>query len=227
MYLSRRHIEVAKGVRPACAEFAVGAGGGCPTRQDVRQRHAQARTDHLLGGLLECVCGRKVRSDGTFSDGRHRKLHPDPCDAWGDKARLADATWEPAVLQELASIRLDDATIAGVVTTLASRKRPVAIERGRVDRQLRELALDHAAGNLNDEAYLTQSAALRSQRDALTAEETPTVSAECAVEWLRAIGDPVRLADLPAERSDLVHAVYERIVVAGPTFVSAGLTPAA
>ena len=27
------------------------------------------------------------------------------------------------------------------------------------------------------------------------------------------------------ERSDLIHAVYERIVVAGPTFVRARLTP--
>ena len=35
------------------------------------------------------------------------------------------------------------------------------------------------------------------------------------------------VADLPAERADLVHAVYERIVVAGPTFISARLTPAA
>jgi hypothetical protein len=181
----------------------------------------------LLGGLLECVCGRRVRSDGTFADGRHRKLHPDPCEAWGDKARLADATWEPAVVQQLASIRLDDATIATVVSTLTSRKRPVAIERGRFDRQLRELALDHAAGNLDDASYIAQSAALRSQRHALGAEEAPTVSAERAVEWLRAIGDAIRLADLPAERSDLIHAVYERIVVVGETFVGTRLTPVA
>jgi len=181
----------------------------------------------LLGGLLECVCGRKVRSDGTFADGRHRKLHPDPCEAWGDKARLADATWEPAVLEQLASIRLDDATIAAVVSTLTSRKRPVAIERGRIDRQLRELALDHVAGNVDDAAYLAQSATLRGQRDALVAEQASTVSAERAVEWLRAIGQAIRRADLPAQRSDLIHAVYEGIVVAGPDFISARLTPAA
>lgn len=29
----------------------------------------------LLGGLLECVCGRQLRNEGTFADGRHRKLH--------------------------------------------------------------------------------------------------------------------------------------------------------
>jgi hypothetical protein len=48
-----------------------------------------------------------------------------------------------------------------------------------------------------------------------------------AVAWLRAIGVAIGLADLPAERSDLVHTVYERIVVAGPRFVSARLTPSA
>jgi hypothetical protein len=32
---------------------------------------------------------------------------------------------------------------------------------------------------------------------------------------------------LPAQRADLIRAVYERIVVAGPTFVGARLTPAA
>jgi len=48
----------------------------------------------LLGGLLECVCGRQLRNDGTFADGRHRKLHAAPCEAWGRKARLGDETWE-------------------------------------------------------------------------------------------------------------------------------------
>jgi hypothetical protein len=47
------------------------------------------------------------------------------------------------------------------------------------------------------------------------------------VAWLQAFGDAIQSAELPAERADLIHAVYERIVVAGPTFVSVRLTPAA
>jgi hypothetical protein len=35
------------------------------------------------------------------------------------------------------------------------------------------------------------------------------------------------LVDLPEEKSDLVHAIYQRITVAGERFVSALLTPAA
>ena len=48
-----------------------------------------------------------------------------------------------------------------------------------------------------------------------------------AVEWLRALGDVLSRADLPIERAELVHAIYDRIVVAGPPIVSARLTPAA
>ena len=181
----------------------------------------------LLGGLLECVCGRRVRSDGTFADGRHRKLHPDPCEEWGSKARLADETWEPAVLEQLGSLRLDDATIAAVVASLGSKERPVTIERGRIERQLRELAMEHVAGAIDDRSYLARSSELRSQRDALAADAAPGIAADRAVAWLRSIGDAIAFADVSAERADLIHAVYERIVVAGPTFVSARLTPAA
>jgi hypothetical protein len=42
----------------------------------------------------------------------------------------------------------------------------------------------------------------------------------------RVIGEASARADLPAERFQLIHAVYERIVVAGAEFVNARLTPA-
>ncbi len=181
----------------------------------------------LLGGLLECVCGRRVRSDGTFADGRHRKLHPEPCEAWGSKARLGDDTWEPAVLAQLANVRIDDTTVAAVVSVLASDERPIAIEQGRVDRRIRELALEHAAGTIDDATYLSRMNGLRKQREALAADAKTSIPAARVVEWLRAFGRAIEHADLPAERADLIHAVYERIVVAGPRIVSARLTPAA
>jgi hypothetical protein len=55
----------------------------------------------LLGGLLECVCGRRIRSDGCAVDGRYRKLHPKPCGAWGTKARFPDETWEVPILAQV------------------------------------------------------------------------------------------------------------------------------
>ncbi len=146
----------------------------------------------LLGGLLECVCGRQLRNDGTFADGRHRKLHASPCEAWGRKARLGDATWEGPVLAQVAGISVDDVTMASVVAALGSKHQPVAIDRARLDRQIRELALEHAAGGLGDDTYLTRLKALREARDAITERTAPGVPGQRAVEWLRTLGESLR-----------------------------------
>ena len=181
----------------------------------------------LLGGLLECVCGRRLRNDGTFADGRHRKLHANPCDAWGRKARLGDATWEGPVLAQVAGIALDDVTLASVVAALGSHQQPVAIDRARIDRQIRELALEHATGGLGDDTYLARLKALREQRDAIVERTAPGLPGHRAVEWLRAIGEAMQSSDVPKEKADLMHTIYERITVAGPEIVSVRLTQAA
>ena len=201
--------------------------------EDVRRAKARGGGPHhrgrvdLLAGLLECVCGRRVRSDGTFADGRHRKLHPSPCPAWGPQARLADETWEGPVLAQLAGIRLDEATIAAVVAALGSAERPVAIDRARLQRRKRELALDHVAGNLDDGVYLERVAQLRAELASLDQSAAGGVPAERAVTWLRALAETWERADVPEAKADLLHAVYERITVAGRSIVGARLTPAA
>ena len=60
-------------------------------------------------------------------------------------------------------------------------------------------------------------------------EETAQIGvpADRAVEWLRALAETWQQAEVPEARSELLHAMYERIVVAGREFVSARLTPAA
>ena len=47
------------------------------------------------------------------------------------------------------------------------------------------------------------------------------------MEWLRAIGEAIQTADVPKERADLMHAIYERITVAGPEIMGVRLTQAA
>ena len=137
-----------------------------------------------------CVCGRRLRNDGTFADGRHRKQHANPCEAWGRKARLGDETWEAPVLAQVAGIALDADTMASVVAALGSSRQPVAIDRARIDRQMRELALEHAAGNLGDEAYLARLKVLRQQRDAVAgvgrASATCEIPIEGRDEWIAA-----------------------------------------
>jgi hypothetical protein len=145
----------------------------------------------------------------------------------GRKARLGDQTWEGPVLAQVAGIAVDDVTMASVVAALGSNHQPVAIDKARIDRQIRELALEHAAGGLGDEAYLTRLMALREARDAITERTATGVPGQRAVEWLRALSESVQLADVPKEQADLMQAIYERITVAGPEIVGVRLTPAA
>ena len=192
--------------------------GSGPRRRD--------RVD-LLGGLLYCVCGRRIRSDGAAADRKPRKLHPEPCQDWGTNARIPAETWEEPVLAQLSGIELNDGVIAGVVAALGSAVRPVAMDRSRIERQMRELALQHVGGGMSDETYLARLKHLRATLAEVEQSAQVGVSADRAVEWLRAFGETWQGAEVPQARSELLHAIYERIVIAGREFVSARLTPAA
>ena len=192
--------------------------GSGPRRRD--------RVD-LLGGLLYCVCGRRIRSDGAAADRKPRKLHPEPCPDWGANARIPAEAWEEPVLAQLSGIELDDGVIARVVAALGSTVRPVAMDRSRIERQMRELALEHVGGGISDETYLARLKHLRGTLAEIEESAQVGVSADRAVEWLRAFGETWQQADIPQARSELLHAIYDRIVIAGREFVSARLTPAA
>ena len=131
------------------------------------------------------------------------------------------------MLAQVAGIALDDTTMASVVAALGSAQQPIAIDRARIDRQIRELALEHAAGGLGDDTYLARLKALRDQRDAIVERTAAGLSGHRAVEWLRALSEATQLADVPKEKADLMHAIYERITVAGPQIVGVRLTQAA
>ncbi|MGA2514231.1 MAG: recombinase family protein [Candidatus Limnocylindrales bacterium] len=188
--------------------------------------HRLGRVD-MLAGLLHCVCGRRIRSDGWAADRRYRKLHPKPCQAWGTAARLPAETWEVPILAQVGGIELNDGVIAGVVAALGSTVRPIAIDRSRIERQMRELALDHVGGGMSDETYLERLKHLRACLAEVEETAQVGVPADRAVEWLRALAETWHQAEVPEARSELLHAIYERIVVAGREFVSARLTPAA
>ena len=181
----------------------------------------------LLGGRLACVCGRRLKSDGTFADGRHRKLHPAPCEAWGEQARYGDETWEAPILAQVAGIGVDDGTVAAVLGALGSAPRPIAMDRARIERQMRDLALDHAAGRLEDDVYLARLRELRGAKDGLEHTSSEGITAERAIAWLRTLSAAWTGADVPEAKADLLHAIYERIVVSGRKIVSVRLTPAA
>jgi hypothetical protein len=92
---------------------------------------------------------------------------------------------------------------------------------------MRELALDHVGGGISDETYLERMKRLRASLAEVEETAQIGVPADRAVEWLRALAETWQQAEVPEARSELLHAIYERIVVAGREFVSARLTPAA
>jgi hypothetical protein len=64
---------------------------------------------------------------------------------------------------------------------------------------------------------------LKQLRAALAATEDAaqdSVTVDRAVEWLRALTETWTAADVREAKADLVHAIYERIVVAGRVFAS-------
>jgi hypothetical protein len=137
----------------------------------------------LLRGLLECVCGRRLRSDGAFADGRYRKLHPQPCHEWGHRARLGDETWDVPILAQVAQMSMDPATFSQVVSALASKERPVSLDKARLERQIKALAAENAEGKLDDDIYLERKKQLRGEIYALEQSARPGIPATRAVEW--------------------------------------------
>lgn len=61
-------------------------------------------------------------------------------------------------------------------------KQPVAIDRARIDRQIRELALEHAGGLLGDDTYLARMKVLRDQRGAIVERTAPGLPGQRAIE---------------------------------------------
>jgi hypothetical protein len=98
------------------------------------------------------------------------------------------------------------------------------MDRARIGRRIRELALEHAAGDLADDADLARLKALREARDAIADGSETGVPSQRAIEWLRALAESIQQADVPKERADLMHAIYEPIVVAGSDIVGVLLT---
>ncbi len=122
---------------------------------------------------------------------------------------------------------IDDGVIARVVAALGSPDRPVGLDRARIERQMRDLALDHVAERVDDSAYLERLGQLRAELAAVDAIPHGDLPAKRAVEWLRVLADTWVNADVPEAKADLLHAIYDRIVVVGRAIVAARLTAAA
>jgi len=53
-------------------------------------------------------------------------------------------------------VRVDESTVERIVRVLsAPETQPIDVNRARLERMKRELALDHASGRIDDKTYLT------------------------------------------------------------------------
>lgn len=181
-----------------------------------------------LGGLLWCVCGARVRTNGTAGQPpRRQRIHPaSACAGWGGYRTTWGAIHDLPITLQIQGLQLGDSTIERVVRAVRSLEdagQPPTVDGARLARRRRELALAHAGGRLGDLEYLDQVASLRDEGSHMTTRPTP-VTAERAVSYLR---------DLPMlwgraneeERAELLHAIYARIEVTRDGFASVKLTP--
>lgn len=67
--------------------------------------------------------------------------------------------------------------------------------RASLERQMRELALEHVGGGISDETYLERMKHLRGALAAIEETAQEGMSAERAVEWLRALAETWAAAD--------------------------------
>ena len=183
---------------------------------------------HLLRGLLYCVCGQRIRTDGTMgTPPRQRKMHPrhEDCPDWGPKASYSAHAYEPWIVGQVTGIRVDQETIDQVIRALSAPKvLPRDGNRARMERMKRELALDHAAGKIADETYLARVAVIRQEMAAFAASEPPAIApADKVVAKLRQLPETWANAT-PGGRVELLNSIYERITVKGFEFVEARLT---
>ena len=164
------------------------------------------------------------------------RLHPEPCPSWNRPPRGKTRYWLEPVQAQLRGIDVSAATIARIVAVLSEPAPQDDLGPQRRERLRRELALDYAAGHLDEQAFLSGVAALVAEPD--RPAPAPVVSAEDVTHYPSDLAESLRVMDELVATGGLdehartewwakmIGAVYTRLTVAGTTFVEAKLSPA-
>ena len=83
------------------------------------------------------------------------------------------------------------------------------MDRARLERQMREIALEHAAARLDDAEYLTRMARLRRELEIVGARQARGLPARRATEWLDALAETWQQTDLGRATSRLDAPAFE------------------
>ena len=137
-------------------------------------------------------------------------------------------TWLPPLEAQISGLRFDEETASNIVAALAEPKASVVpIDRGRLERRRRELALDIAAGRIGDRAFLAAMRRMNEEEAALVKDRPRAgVDAAKAVEYIRSFAVSWTKAKAPT-RATMIQTLYGDIVVRGEEFVSVRLPPEA
>jgi hypothetical protein len=84
-----------------------------------------------------------------------------------------------------------------------------------------------AAGRLDDAVYLERLHELREAKDGVERSTGDGVASDRASDWLGALSSTWAEADVPEAKADVLHAIYDQVVVTGTRIVSVRLTPSA
>ena len=151
-----------------------------------------------------------------------------PC---GDGVRQKNwdsETWLLPLEAQIAGLRLVDEAATAIADAL-SKPEPmvVPIERGRIDHQRRQLALDVAAGKIGERAFLMALRRLSEEEARIDAGGSSKRDVNATRRWPTS-STPLRAGQgRPATKATMVQTLYEEIVVRGSEFVSVRLTPEA
>lgn len=167
-----------------------------------------------------------IRANGIIG-GRRRRIHSaQPCPAGVSKKIWTSDTWSAPLEAQIAALRVDEKTAAAIVDALRQPDPPVTpIDRGHLERRRRQLALDMAAGRIEERTFLTTMRRLKEQEAAADVEQAtrPPVDAARALDYVRNFAAAWAKAK-PPTRATMMQAVYESVTVRGEEFVSVRLT---
>lgn len=200
--------------------------------QDVRHRrhtgggHPTPRHAYLLNGVLFCECGTRIRAE--MNAGRRRYRHPgEPCPAWS-KSTVAAERFDAPISEQVRRTKPSARWMTELrALTTVNAPRPDVLRRRRLERELADRALAHAAQKLSTAGYLAEHDRLTAQIKQLAEQPTPAlVDPDVAIRWLADMSRAWEYADLEA-RHKVVAALYDRIVVRSDGFVEVELSAAA
>ncbi|MHB8958465.1 MAG: recombinase family protein [Candidatus Limnocylindrales bacterium] len=178
---------------------------------------------------------------GHASNGRRRMTHPVPvCASWtaaaGSRTSFRAEVYEWQVAALLATAKLDEAAKRRIVAALSGDAAPTDTRRvGRLEQELRTLALDNAFGRVGDDDYLRRKATLVAEIE--TARQprpsSGTVDPARAFAWLEDLRSlwEIDLPEAPEHavarreyelrRAEATASAFERLEALGPVIVEA------